>query len=42
MVMKTGLISHIYVAIVFWFLIIFHVLICVDNTCTYIFISLKY
>ncbi len=40
--MNSGLVSHSYVAIVFWFLILFHVLIYADNTCTYIFISLKY
>jgi hypothetical protein len=34
--MNNGLVSHIYVAIVFRFLILFHVFIYVDNTCTYI------
>jgi hypothetical protein len=36
MVMNDGLVSHIYIAIVFRFLILFHVFIYVENTCTYI------
>jgi len=40
MVMNGHLVSHIYVE--FFIYLLFHVLIYVDNTCTYIFISLKY